>query len=287
LLNDRAEFEYALFVIRKWRYERVSYPDGDSEDVWPGTGYDQAEKWSRARFEEDALPAIKMQFQAEHGAWEDGYKQWCRSLTITEAIVKARNSRSNTRLKRPVVEVSNGRKRYTIGPDSLTGMYTYAAAAGRPYTLGSQDHEQIAELPNGREIANEPSFDEARRLLAASADDVLRGLYRYDNPEPALADDKAFEAWKIAQSSQPEIVKDQRGWTSMLYTLSGSESIEISTEWSDGWPEVDVIAVLNRLGNVGWQVINVTEDKGLYPGADAASESGPTAARFLLARSRN
>ena len=79
-----------------------------------------------------------------------------------------------------------------------------------------------------------------------------------------------------------------RGWQAALFSRSGKEPIEIDAAeegWDSRWPEADVIEILNRLADVGWRVISVTEDKRMYAGADAGAESGPVAVRYLLERS--
>jgi hypothetical protein len=293
-MNANGRFEYSLFAIRKWRFERVLYPDGTREDVPTGEGDNKAEQWSRARFDEQELPALQARFEAEHDVWNAGYRQWRQYLTITERVVKTRASAGSTRIKRPALEITDDTRYYAIEPDSLTNTSTYHTKVGRVRSVSSQiirageytAADNTIPLPNGHEIAYASSFEAARQLLATSYEVGLKQLYTLENPEPTLPDKQAYTAWKAAQAMQPEVLREQRGWMATLYTPSGSEPIMIDGEWKYGWPETDIVNILNKTGADGWQVISVTEDKGLYSGHDASSESGPTAVRYLLARPR-
>lgn len=88
---------------------------------------------------------------------------------------------------------------------------------------------------------------------------------------------------KDAISVEPE----KRSWKSRLIT--STETIQIpepdGLSWSDGAPSTWIAEKLDSFSKSGWNLIHVSEDHGLYQGADVPNESYPTRIRFLLQRS--
>jgi hypothetical protein len=49
-----------------------------------------------------------------------------------------------------------------------------------------------------------------------------------------------------------------------------------------GFPLIEALRELNRLEEQGWKIVHVSEDHGLYQGADTADEAYLTRVRYLL-----
>jgi hypothetical protein len=286
-VTGTGHFEYALFALRKWTFDKVIYPDGTtSEDVTQGEGTAAAERWLRGRFEQEELPGLEARFQADRAAWQAGYQPWRRNLTVTHDVAKV-GPGSLLRRRLPVIRIAGESVRYAVEPDGSYQPEGYIVTVQADRANAHRHGDPLPAVPDGAKIVG-AHFDEARNLLEASAESIMKDLYRRERPEPSLPGDENFNTWKAARSPRPRVETGQRGWTAALYTASGKDQVRIDAPdwWAFGWPEAEVTEILNRLGGDGWQAFSVTEDKGLYKGSDALNESGPVAVRYLLMRSR-
>jgi hypothetical protein len=101
------------------------------------------------------------------------------------------------------------------------------------------------------------------------------------------------EQWDLYRSEIDEStpipvgqVQEVRGWLGYFNDATGSRQLTELVETSlGGIPATEITDSLDVLSRLGWQVESVTEDKGLYSGADAPREAGPVTVRILLRRS--
>lgn len=95
---------------------------------------------------------------------------------------------------------------------------------------------------------------------------------------------------RFPEPTGPEVVATQvpevRSWASSLVGADQTTRVPPppGLSWSDGAPTEWIAQQLDALSREGWNLIHVSEDHGLYTGADAAHESYPTRLRFLLQR---
>lgn len=128
--------------------------------------------------------------------------------------------------------------------------------------------------------------------IDVSGGDIAEGALA---PHNAIV--KAWHALTIAQQVQfgQQLEKwtagaeaiHERGWACYVVSSDGEASrrqVEMSGTWS-GVPLETITQQLNELGKDLWRVISVSEDRGLYLGADAHDESYPARIRYLLERS--
>jgi hypothetical protein len=114
---------------------------------------------------------------------------------------------------------------------------------------------------------------------------ALEGRLRYEyvqtgHPEPVLPPHpNHYQEWVAAS------VRQQRMWFAELHTSAGVTRERHATPflWY-GVPVEPIVAMLNRLGQEGWQLVAASEDKGLYSGQDTTSESSPVVVRYTLMR---
>jgi hypothetical protein len=80
--------------------------------------------------------------------------------------------------------------------------------------------------------------------------------------------------------------KEVRSWRAEMVTASDRTAIELPADlaWDWGYPVAAALAELDRLEIEGWKITHVSEDHGLYQGADATEEAFLTRVRYLLHR---
>lgn len=77
----------------------------------------------------------------------------------------------------------------------------------------------------------------------------------------------------------------ERTWRAELFLPTGRQALPMRPlSWPYGFPMEEVMNVLNDLAQDGWSVLHVSEDRGLYTGADTPTDSGLTSVRYLLRR---
>lgn len=79
---------------------------------------------------------------------------------------------------------------------------------------------------------------------------------------------------------------DERGWWTAYFGVEqpAEAQDDFWTEWSYGFPIERTLVVLAALAADGWRVARVSEDRGLYKGDDAPSDSSVTTTRHWLIR---
>ena len=98
-------------------------------------------------------------------------------------------------------------------------------------------------------------------------------------PDPDPPDIPAYSSWYDSNK------RDVRTWRVELHTAEGSVPLSFDAgNWSWGYPIQGALSLLDQLDSDGWQVLHISEDHGLYRGADAQDESYPTRVRYLLRR---
>ena len=98
------------------------------------------------------------------------------------------------------------------------------------------------------------------------------------HPAPRRPEIPTYESWFKSKAAE------HRTWRAELITSSGSKAIALPEpfDWSWGFPIAVAIDLLEGLEQEGWKLVSVSEDRGLYSGADATNESYPTRVRYLL-----
>jgi hypothetical protein len=101
------------------------------------------------------------------------------------------------------------------------------------------------------------------------------GLYKPNDP---VRD--ARDAWL-----REAAVTEERGWEAAWCDSSGQSRLDVAVDtWHWGVPGPAIVTLLDRYGAEGWKVAHVSEDRGVYRGADVAEESYVTRVRYLLVR---
>lgn len=93
-----------------------------------------------------------------------------------------------------------------------------------------------------------------------------------------------FAEWR--ESQHGPTAEERRRWIGIAYHADGREeqlTVDL-VDWCEGVPLKGIAHTLNQFSGEGWTVVSTSEDKGLYKGADARSESYPSRMRFLLSR---
>jgi hypothetical protein len=90
-----------------------------------------------------------------------------------------------------------------------------------------------------------------------------------------------FQGWTAQVSQQVE-----RGWQAAWCDSAGVQDLEVDLgSQIGGVPVQAIVTLLDRYAAEGWRVVHVSEDRGLYAGADVAEESFITRIRYLFAQS--
>ncbi|GAB3186853.1 hypothetical protein FHX75_111294 [Micromonospora palomenae] len=145
---------------------------------------------------------------------------------------------------------------------------------GRLYRGGPRMEVSFITLPNGqRETVERMRVDEA-----------IKEAFTKLHPKPTPVDEelnKAYRQWETKAS-----VNNVRSW-SAGFVEDGRESevdIGMPTAWSCGLPAKEIVQQLDLLAADGWKLVHVSEDRGIYRGADASTDSSPTTVRYMLQR---
>jgi hypothetical protein len=123
--------------------------------------------------------------------------------------------------------------------------------------------------------------DEAHHVPAGTAQDFLGEEAARRFPDPPAPDKPAdYSTWFSRKKHE------KRTWQATFVTDSDERPIELgsSLSWPWGFPVAAALRELNRLERDGWMLVHVSEDHGLYAGADATDEAYLTRVRYLLAR---
>jgi hypothetical protein len=99
-------------------------------------------------------------------------------------------------------------------------------------------------------------------------------------PAPVGKSRRSFDDWFSA--TKTEI----RTWKAEFISDGITTPIELgeNVQWKWGVPTIAILHELDRLQSEGWTLLNVSEDRGLYQGADADREGYVTRARYLLGK---
>ena len=129
----------------------------------------------------------------------------------------------------------------------------------------------FAVSPNGSKLGGSTAAAATWAALAA-----------WDRSHPAPRASTSYDDW-LAHFAEETV----RTWRCELVHGDGrrEQPDVVDQEWSWwGAPLVMIGAVLDRLADEGWSLVHVSEDRGLYVGADVQEESYPTRFRYLLTR---
>lgn len=79
-------------------------------------------------------------------------------------------------------------------------------------------------------------------------------------------------------------VKKLVAWAVALYLDGERRERPAIWRWDFGFPIEDTLAILNELAAEGWEIVNVSEDRGIYKGVTNLTDSAVTTVRYLLVR---
>ena len=100
---------------------------------------------------------------------------------------------------------------------------------------------------------------------------------------PAIVPPSTEEAWNF-ESWYEGTKREVRQWRAELISLNGASEISLGEilrpDW--GFPISEALRELDRLEKQGWRIVHVSEDHGLYAGADVPDEAYLTRVRYLL-----
>jgi hypothetical protein len=124
---------------------------------------------------------------------------------------------------------------------------------------------------NGQVVQVEPG--KAEDFVDAEA----RRRFPVQEP-PSVGQASNFEQWY--QGIQKEI----REWRAEFIVPAEVAEIPIENAPRRGWgfPITEALRELDRLEKQGWRIVHVSEDHGLYAGADTTDEAYLTRVRYLL-----
>lgn len=117
------------------------------------------------------------------------------------------------------------------------------------------------------------------RVDAGSVADFIdkEALRKYPDPTKPSTQRPEFEQWSRGNT------KEKRTWRAELVTGAGGTPVELGKlEWQWGYPIAAALRELDRLEKQGWKLVHVSEDHGLYSGADTNDEAYLTRVRYLL-----
>ncbi len=150
--------------------------------------------------------------------------------------------------------------------------------------------ERQEKVPSGGLRKTTVVFDELRlpdgqvvRCDSGEAASAAKAQFSRQHPGPkATADATAppsFDTWWNQEA------KEVRAWSAAVFEEGQRRDLAWSARiWPYGFPIEKVLQELNRLKGEGWRLLQVSEDRGLYAGQDAQTESGVVTARYLLTR---
>jgi hypothetical protein len=141
-------------------------------------------------------------------------------------------------------------------------------------TIGKYHRVRVAH-PDGTNVTI--VYDASIPVTKAHDSEYARRAWSQKNPTWNL---DAVNAW-----TSQATVTEERSWETRWYDASGGRSVDANlTNWRDGFPAEGIIALLDSYATEGWEVLHVSEDKGVYRGADALDEAYPARVRYLLRR---
>lgn len=89
-----------------------------------------------------------------------------------------------------------------------------------------------------------------------------------------------FTEWRKEASATEE-----RGWQAVWFGAGGEQTLQFPSLASRfGVPAEAMVSALNRYSAEGWRLVNVSEDRGVYRGADTFDEAYVSRIRYLLTR---
>ena len=118
-------------------------------------------------------------------------------------------------------------------------------------------------------------------VASNAADTLISQTYETKHPRPAPID-ALYREWHNRSFGG---ISKERIWVGFF--LDGESEVSVlekGRKWTYGFPITEALGILNKLSSRGWDVMHVSEDRGLYTGEDAVNESSITTARFLLRR---
>jgi hypothetical protein len=311
-VSEVMDYEYALLVIRKVCFDLVTYPDGTTEEVARGDGAEVSAQWEEAQ-----RAAFVRERSAARSDWETRYQAWRSQLII--ATRKERPWSSGSWDVGEITDPQRGLKfqidaedpwnQSSLGQEDSTTTFhrrRYLDWIGDSFCWVDQPDritpKKIPGIPGLRDEQTLPDGhlmfqikDVISSLSSTSHDNdaylegSLRYIYDFFDHEPKIDEDgEAFKARyaSLSAAERLQIAYSETRWEAMLFGGEGQEGIGLGTSkgWGAGFPEADLVVVLNRLSQSGRRVISVSEDNGVYPGRDSRSESKPVAIRYLLER---
>ena len=108
-------------------------------------------------------------------------------------------------------------------------------------------------------------------------------MYERKNPRPAHIDSLYFE-WQKKTAVE---TSKERIWVGAF--LDGESEIPVlekGQKWAYGFPIAEALGILNKLSREGWDVMQVSEDRGLYTGEEECERVIYNHCPFLASQDR-
>jgi hypothetical protein len=127
-----------------------------------------------------------------------------------------------------------------------------------------------------RKIVRGAATDSQASILRANLETQAQRLF----PDPVKTAPESFETWWARRKAS------RRSWLAEFVTSKESKNLPLddNLDWKWGYPISAALGLLNDLQELGWSLRHVSEDHGLYVGADAAEEAYLTRVRYLLSQ---
>jgi hypothetical protein len=125
-------------------------------------------------------------------------------------------------------------------------------------------------------------FPDGTRASVApgQSDELIDSAYLSRHPKPRFPV-SPFQQWFRLLK-----VSSERIWVARLFEDGKETPMPMNVERRQfNFPIPEVLSLLDTLSRAGWTIVHVSEDRGLYSGEDAPSESAITTVRYLLRRS--
>jgi len=144
---------------------------------------------------------------------------------------------------------------------------------------GIEIKRDIGKMKRARVLIDEVIIGTKRYMPdAGTGEAFVADLRKKACPEPSREPVPNFDQWFKTNSTE------HRSWAAAFLDSAHELSIDLPADVNYAWgfPSIVVHGLLERFTTEGWRLVHVSEDRGLYEGADARNESYPARVRYLL-----
>lgn len=318
--------EYSLLSIYLTSFDELSAPDGTVERVDVGAGQDilrsrneRAVDELRAYYRENIRPDKETAYRAHLASWQrqregvavrsgEGKDRWRQDTRITRSEARA-GGVIFPKAHHPVATIwfpNDEIIKLTPELDQLGSLrYRLAGRSGRDSHLinSASDFNKLlaaiiaerAELCSHRNVRVCSEFEVCSNSSLTQHGRGIGKFFSFQElidtlpARPVEPDFKSDETSWLAQQEvqQWSLTEEVAGWRGECIYESQIQALALGQDAAaESVPMQSIVTALNQLGDAGWHVVHVAEDKTLRHGLNLPVRSGPTGFRFLLMRSR-